>query len=71
MVIGTDPDRLEVTLRHFLERNTGRIPWLNNGDRLFEGTCGDFRRERSATCDNIPELQSSSDKEFLHAVRMA
>lgn len=71
MVIGTDPDRLEVTLRHFLQRNTGRILWLHNGERLFEGTCGDFRRTRGATCDSIPQPQGSSDNNFLHAVRMA
>lgn len=71
MLIGTDPDRLEVTLRHFLQRDAGRIFWLHNGEKLFDGTCRDFRRARRAACESVPPPKSSSEEKFLEAVRIA
>ena len=74
LLIGTDPDRLEVTLKHFLKRNVGRILWLHEGKILFEGNGDVFRRDREDIGDSISlpdDSHKASAQRFLQIVRSA
>jgi hypothetical protein len=71
MIIATDPDRLEVTLRRFLERSRGRIVWLDEGERYFEGPAPEFLEQRQSLCARLPTSGHSCDVKFIQAVLAA
>ena len=68
MLIGTDPDRVEVTLHHFLQRDAGRILWLDKGTIYFDGNSEEFWDEKRRLCESLQPAGTDSDKQFLLAV---
>ena len=71
MLVGTDPDRLQVTLRHFLRREAGRVLWLHEGKGYFEGSTSQFQARRTELCTKLQSAKSDSDAKFLRAILSA
>jgi energy-coupling factor transporter ATP-binding protein EcfA2 len=55
LMIGADPDRLQQTLSHFLNRETGRILWLHEGRTYFDGSISQFGQRRRALCSSLED----------------
>lgn len=64
MLIGTDPDRLQVALSHFLIGGMGSILWLCEGEIVFSGSIAEFLKERAALFDRFYPSDNELNEEL-------
>lgn len=76
LMTGSDPERLETALEHFLGAQSGRILWLEKGRRFYDGTAAEFPLRLEALWEQYTACQTQTGycgvgKDFIGPVRRA